>query len=80
MASLNVKNIPDDLYALLKESAKLHFRSMNGEVLHCMESTLRTRKVVVDEELAKFRHLRKLTASKIITEKEITKTKNEGRE
>ena len=80
MATLTVKNIPDELYLLLKEAAKLHFRSMNGEVLHCIEATLCNNKITPDEQLAKFRQLRKITASHTLTEEELMNAKNAGRE
>jgi len=40
MPALTVKNIPDDLYTHLKESARVHQRSMNSEILYCVERTL----------------------------------------
>lgn len=53
---------------------------MNGEVLHCLETSLRSRKVEVEEQLAGFRRLRKMTASHMLTNEELLSAKNEGRE
>ena len=38
MATLTLKNIPDALHALLKESAERHRRSLNSEILIRLES------------------------------------------
>lgn len=40
MATMTIKNIPDDLYARLKESAAAHRRSINSEVIVCLEAAL----------------------------------------
>jgi plasmid stability protein len=38
MATLTLRNIPDELHALLKESAKRNRRSLNSEILIRLES------------------------------------------
>ena len=38
MATLTLKNIPDELHALLKESAEKNRRSLNSEILVRLES------------------------------------------
>jgi len=38
MATLTLKNIPDELHAQLKESAKRNRRSLNSEILIRLES------------------------------------------
>lgn len=38
MATLTLKNIPDELHALLKESAERNRRSLNSEILIRLES------------------------------------------
>lgn len=38
MATLTLKNIPDELHALLKESAERNRRSLNSEILVRLES------------------------------------------
>ena len=40
MATLTLKNIPDELHALLKESAERNRRSLNSEILIRLESAL----------------------------------------
>jgi plasmid stability protein len=38
MATLTLKNIPDDLHARLKASAEMHRRSLNSEILIRLEA------------------------------------------
>lgn len=40
MPSLTVKNIPTELYERLKRSAEEHRRSINSEILVCLERAL----------------------------------------
>ena len=42
MPALTVKNIPDDLYSQLKKAAQAHRRSLNSEILYCVEKTIGT--------------------------------------
>lgn len=52
MPNLTVKNIPDELYVRLKEVARTHHRSMNSEIIYCVERTLGTHRVDISEHLA----------------------------
>jgi len=79
MPALTVKNIPDDLYAHLKESARVHQRSMNSEILYCVERTLGTHRIDIAEYLAIARKLRLKTASHPITDSQLSTIKNDGR-
>ena len=40
MPNLTIKRIPDSLYHKLKERAERHHRSMNSEVIACLEQVL----------------------------------------
>ncbi|HEC26903.1 MAG TPA: Arc family DNA-binding protein, partial [Gammaproteobacteria bacterium] len=42
MPAITLKNIPDSLYAQLKTAASVHHRSLNSEILYCVERTLGT--------------------------------------
>ena len=79
MPTLTLKNIPDDLYARLKEAAQAHHRSLNSEILYCVERTLTPHKIDVSEQIAIARALRAKTAAHPITNEEINTAKNEGR-
>ena len=58
MATLTIRNVPDDLYRLLKESARRQRRSINSEAILRLEFALRG--VREDEEamLDRIRDLR----------------------
>ena len=58
MASITLKNIPDDLYDLLRVQAAAHHRSINSEMIHCLETALRPSTTGVEERLARLRELR----------------------
>ena len=79
MPAITLKNIPDDLYIQLKVAAKVHRRSLNSEVLYCVERTLVSHKIDVSEHLAIARRLRAKTDANSITNDELTAVKNEGR-
>ena len=52
MATLTLKNIPDELHALLKESAERNRRSLNSEILIRLESAF-TAPIVDSREQAR---------------------------
>ncbi len=79
MATLTLKNIPDNLYDQLKESARLHHRSINSEIIYCVERTVNPHKINVVEHLEIARQLRAKTANHLLTDEEIDKVKSEGR-
>lgn len=58
MATLNIKNVPDELYARLKGRASTHRRSINSEAIVCLEESLCPRRVESSEILARVDRLR----------------------
>lgn len=56
--TLTLKNIPDDVYARLRLSAGKHRRSLNSEVIVCLETVLAPAKIAPGERLARARALR----------------------
>lgn len=79
MATLTLKNIPDDLYNQLKEVAKLHHRSINSEILYCVERTINPHKISVNEHLTMAKRLRAKTSNYLLTDDDINKAKSIGR-
>lgn len=57
-ASITVKNIPDAVYERLRASAETHHRSINSELIACLERTLLPSRISVEERLARARQLR----------------------
>ena len=79
MSTLTIKNVPVDLYERLKESARDNRRSINSEVIVCLESALYSRKMDVTELLARARVLREKSAGYVISDEELMSAKREGR-
>lgn len=79
MPSLTLKNIPDELYKLLKQSAEINHRSLNSEILVCIEKSVRSRRLSTQELLPRARQLRELTAEYRISDEELTAAKRQGR-
>ncbi len=79
MPSLTIKNIPDDLYRSLKESAKAHHRSINGEAIASLERTLGTSRIDPESFLARVEHLRKQVKAPRLTERILREAKERGR-
>jgi len=80
MATLTIKNIPDELYEELKRSAAQHRRSINSEVIVCLEKALRsTKRIDPDEFLADVRALRQSIPGIFVTDEDLRAAKNEGR-
>jgi plasmid stability protein len=79
MPAITLKNIPDSLYALLKTAAKTHHRSMNSEVLYCVERTLGTHKINIPEQISIAQSLRAKTSQLLLTDKVLNEAKNTGR-
>jgi plasmid stability protein len=79
MATLTIKNIPDDLYQQLKQSADAHHRSINSEVIVCLELSLQNPQRNTDELLANIRKLRRKTAPYRLTDRVLSQAKGEGR-
>lgn len=79
MATVTFKNIPDELYDKLKAAAKLHHRSINGELINCLEKALMPRSLTPEEWLRRIDELRTTFKGPPMTTEEIEEAINEGR-
>ena len=79
MPTITVKNIPTDLYERLKQSAEANRRSINSEVIICIERAVRSRKINPEAVLARARRLRQKTMGHLITDDEFAQAKAAGR-
>jgi len=79
MASITLKNIPEDLHRELKKRAKEHHRSLNNEVIATLRSaasgTYRLDPANLEESVRQARALFR----RPITAREIDRWKREGR-
>lgn len=58
MPAITVKNIPPKLYEELKTAAQTHRRSLNSEIIACLEHAFLARRVAPEERLIRARALR----------------------
>ena len=79
MPTITVKNIPADLYERLKQSAQANRRSINSEIIVCIEQAVGSYRVDPEAAIARARLLREKTADYIISEEEFTAAKAAGR-
>jgi len=79
MPTFTVKNIPEELYAHLKQAAGESHRSINSEIIVCLEQALGSRKTSVEAFLARAEKLRELTRKHPITDAEFNRAKRAGR-
>nr|VFJ54794.1 MAG: Arc-like DNA binding domain-containing protein [Candidatus Kentron sp. FM]VFJ55648.1 MAG: Arc-like DNA binding domain-containing protein [Candidatus Kentron sp. FM]VFK10772.1 MAG: Arc-like DNA binding domain-containing protein [Candidatus Kentron sp. FM] len=79
MPALTIKNIPDHLYDALKNASRQNHRSINSEILVCIERALLPRRITMEERLGEIQRLRTTIPAEAITVDEITRAINEGR-
>ncbi|MSQ05870.1 MAG: Arc family DNA-binding protein [Dehalococcoidia bacterium] len=79
MATLTVRNVPGQLYEQLKRSAALHRRSINSEVIVCLEMALVSTPIDPEAFLAQVRALRARVPRVFVTEQDLQQAKNEDR-
>jgi plasmid stability protein len=79
MATITLKNIPDDLYKQLKDTAKAHHRSINSELINCLEIVLKPKKVPIEQRLARLRSVRVQVRPDTVAHKKIRQAIEEGR-
>ena len=58
MRTITIKGIPDDLYRRLRRRAAEHRRSINREVIVCLERSLQSRRIDPESFLARVDALR----------------------
>jgi len=75
MANITVKNIPDDLYEKLSRSAKINRRSINQEIIVCIENSVQDEIHIPEQVIKKARMLRSKTAGHPISNEELISIK-----
>jgi plasmid stability protein len=83
MATLTLKNVPDDLYRRLKARAEQNHRSLNREAIRCLEASVTSgASPLADEAGARARALRERLAAEgvWITADEVHAAIERGRE
>jgi plasmid stability protein len=79
MPTITVKNIPDDIYEDLKRSATLHRRSINSEVVVCIEKAVRGHRLNPNEFIHRVEALRNKIDLPPLTDEILRQAKEEVR-
>ena len=81
MKTITVKSIPNDLYERLKQRATENRRSINSEIIVCIERTVQSRKrESIDTVLDRAREMRDRSSGHLLTTNEFSEMKAVGRE
>lgn len=79
MATITIVNIPDELYERIQQAAVSNRRTMNKEILLCLERNFGMHADDIQSILARAQQLRAKTAHYYLTDEELMRAKNEGR-
>jgi plasmid stability protein len=79
MPNITLKNIPEELYALLKQSAEVNRRSLNKEIIACIEQAVSSQPLDTEAFLARARSLREAAQAYRLTDEEFDQAKREDR-
>ena len=79
MPTITVKNIPAEICEKLKRAAAMNHRSINSEIIACIERAVGSHEVNQDVLLAGARNLRTKTASRPMTDEKLARAKTTGR-
>jgi plasmid stability protein len=79
MPAITVKNIPDELYEKLKEAASNHHRSLNSELIYCLETVLAPQRISALERIRAAREVRPKIGADRVSCEEIQLAIDQGR-
>ena len=79
MPTLTIKGLPDAVYERLKAQAETHRRSLNGEVIICLEHAVGVAPFDPEAWLAEVRTFRRALKGKPLTERELRAAREAGR-
>ena len=78
MSAITLKNIPSGLHAVLRHNAENHRRSLNNEIIFCLEDALGIKNQNTDNLLAEAKNMRAKFRFRI-NDKDIADFKTIGR-
>ena len=79
MKNLTLKNIPDALYDRLKRVAEKHRRSINSEILACLERSILPQAVDADDVIAEARRIRQRAGRAPLKTEDLLRARDRGR-
>ena len=77
--TITLKGIPDDLYARLRDTAAAHHRSINSEVIACLEQALLPSKSRHEDQLRRIAEIREKLKGRKFKAADIDQAINQGR-
>lgn len=79
MATMTLKNVPDELYRRLHARAERHGRSIDSEAIDCLERVLRSERVDPEALLARASQVRERAGNLFVTDDDLRIARDEGR-
>ncbi len=79
MPTLTIKGLPDPVYERLKAQADAHRRSLNGEIIVCLERAVSAARLDPQAWLVKARALRESLSLEPLTDHEVRDARRGGR-
>ncbi|MGD9523173.1 MAG: Arc family DNA-binding protein [Gemmatimonadales bacterium] len=79
MPTLTIKGLPDPIYERLKAQAEAHRRSLNGEIIVCLERAVGAARVDPQAWLAEARTFREGLSLEPLTDRELRDAREAGR-
>jgi len=77
--TLTIKGLPEPVYQRLKAQAEAHHRSLNGEIIMCLERAVRATRFDPAAWLAEARAFRESVALEPLTDREVREARRTGR-
>jgi len=77
--SLTIKQLPQEVYQRLKQSAESSRRSLNSEVIHRLEQAVGVRPADADDLLARARAVRERSPLPYLSDDELRRGRDRGR-
>ncbi len=78
MQTITIKNVPINIHKSLKNIARFNRRSLNNEIIYCLEKYTTFSKINSKQLIIKARNTRE-KISHLISDSDIKEAKNEGR-
>jgi antitoxin FitA len=79
MPNVNVKNMPKEIHRRLKERAKRNHRSLNSELLACLQEAVLPRRIDPDEAAERVRAMRARFRGPPLVDEDLARLKAERR-
>lgn len=79
MPTLTIKGLPDPLYRRLRRQAEAHRRSLNGEIIVCLERAVGASQPDPQRWIAQARQFRDRVAVRPLTEGQLRAARHSGR-